>query len=280
MPNPEQLPHLLKLLSDDSETVQKALLKALLEFGPALDSELDRLAEPPDQEQRDQIKILFEEHAQKTLFEKWPHWQDCESEEEQLESALSILAEYQSGVFCKLTLKDLLDELAEEYRTTYKTEDQNVFTLSEFLFREKKISGAKEDYYHPDNSNLIFVIENKCGIPISLACVYILVGARLGMLIEGCNFPHHFLARVYVNDEILFVDCFHQGMFYRETELIKMAQGTENEFKEVLKMDTNPEVIVARILNNLVTAYETQKDTANSHLMARLLHSMTDPPEM
>ncbi|MSR76999.1 MAG: hypothetical protein EXS63_02060 [Candidatus Omnitrophica bacterium] len=278
MSDPKQLPHLLRLLSDDSETVQQALLRALLEFGSTLESELDHLKEPPTPEQRDQIKSLLSEHAKIIFLEKWPHWQECDSDEEQLESALSILAEFQNGVSCPLTLKDLLDELAEEYREAFAAENRNVFTLAEFLFRQKEIQGATEDYYHPRHSNLVYVIENKRGIPISLTCLYMLVGVRLGMAIEGCNFPQHFLARVAVNDEMLFVDCFNQGMFYREAELLKMAQGTAAEVREILRMDANPEGIVARILNNLVTAYETQGDSAASHLMLHLLQAMTDHP--
>ena len=46
MPDPEQLPHLLRLLDDESTTVQKAVAEALSAFGPSLEQELAQLPEP------------------------------------------------------------------------------------------------------------------------------------------------------------------------------------------------------------------------------------------
>ncbi|HLE33186.1 MAG TPA: hypothetical protein VJB38_11320, partial [Bacteroidota bacterium] len=42
-PDPKQLPHLLRLLDDDSPVVQETIVKELLAFGPSLQRELERL---------------------------------------------------------------------------------------------------------------------------------------------------------------------------------------------------------------------------------------------
>ncbi len=56
--------------------------------------------------------------------------------------------------------------------------------------RESVLGGTETmDYGDPQNSNLVHVITRRAGLPISLACVYILVGQRMGLAIEGCNFP-------------------------------------------------------------------------------------------
>lgn len=59
MPSNSQLPHLLKLLDDDSETVRQSVTQALRAYGPQLNSELAQLAEPPDQDQMIQIQKLM-----------------------------------------------------------------------------------------------------------------------------------------------------------------------------------------------------------------------------
>ena len=63
MSNTEQLPHLLKLLDDDSETVRQSVAQALRAFGPHLNNELAQLDEPPDQNQMTQIQQLIEAHT-------------------------------------------------------------------------------------------------------------------------------------------------------------------------------------------------------------------------
>lgn len=62
MPFPEQIPHLLKLLDDESDTVRRAVAEALAAFGPSLQQELARLTEPPDEGQVQQIQDLLRRH--------------------------------------------------------------------------------------------------------------------------------------------------------------------------------------------------------------------------
>ena len=64
MPDTSQLPHLLKLLDDESATVQKAVAGALAAFGPELYAELGRLSAPPNELQLLQIRQLVAAHTE------------------------------------------------------------------------------------------------------------------------------------------------------------------------------------------------------------------------
>ncbi|MBT3605434.1 MAG: heat shock protein HspQ [Candidatus Latescibacteria bacterium] len=59
MPDTSQLPHLLKLLDDDSETVRQSVAQALRAFGPYLKNELAQLPVPPNEAQIIQIHELI-----------------------------------------------------------------------------------------------------------------------------------------------------------------------------------------------------------------------------
>ena len=60
MPDPTQLPHLLRLIDDESEPVRKAVANALAEFGSSLADELALLAKLPDEAQMRIIHELLE----------------------------------------------------------------------------------------------------------------------------------------------------------------------------------------------------------------------------
>lgn len=82
-----------------------------------------------------------------------------------------------------------------------------VEVLAQYLGRELRLRGNDAQYYSIDNSLLPRVIETRLGIPISLSLVYILVGKRARVEIEGVALPGHFVAR----HEDVFFDPFHGG---------------------------------------------------------------------
>ncbi|MBI4436633.1 MAG: hypothetical protein HY590_04395 [Candidatus Omnitrophica bacterium] len=270
MPDPKKLPYLLKLLEDESQLVQEAVLKELAAFGPSLEEELARLPEAMNAQKRQVLKTLLADDERKWLKQIWPSWFRLEGDREKLEAALTLLSEFQSGRHYPAKLKALLDVLSEEYQASTPQKDEA--TLADFLFKVKQLKGAEEDYYNPQNSNLIYVIEKKRGIPISLACVYILVGHRLGLNVEGCNFPGHFLARIRPEGHTIFVDCFNDGTFLEEKEILAMNTDSFQSLKEIFDADTDAETMMNRVLRNLVGAYQQAGDAANSYLMFELLN--------
>ena len=149
-----------------------------------------------------------------------------------------------------------------------------MYTLSRFLFREKGLKGTGEsDYYNPFNSNLVYVVQKRRGIPISLVCIYILIGRRVGLKIEGCNFPGHFLARTYFKDRLVLVDCFNGGQFLDEETILTMNQKEASSMvKKVIRAPTDAKTIMERVLLNLIRAYQEVDNAKNERLIRRLLN--------
>jgi len=142
------------------------------------------------------------------------------------------------------------------------------------LFKEKKLRGDESDYYNTQNSNLVYVIQQRKGIPISLAAVYMLVGMRLGLKIEGCHFPGHFLARIFLNEKRMFVDCFNRGNVVGEKDLLSIKGGTFKGMSRILREDTDIQMIVRTFLANLIRSYQIQDDKINSEMLMRMFNAM------
>ncbi|HLA68444.1 MAG TPA: transglutaminase-like domain-containing protein [Bacteroidota bacterium] len=269
VPDPKQLPHLLKLLDDDSPVVQETIVKELLAFGPSLQRELARLKITLSKDQQQLITRLLDEHNQKWLRDLWPTLRDIEDDKEMLESALGWIAEFQHGRAYPGKLTELLDKLSEEFESANRKQD--ALTLAHFLFTKKQLRGTEADYYNPLNSNLVYVIEQKRGIPISLAAIYILVAARLGFDVEGINLPGHFLARASVGKQNYIVDCFKGGRCLDVNDLITLNNGALLPLSDLLQLECDATAIVARTLRNLVHAYEQEQSTSNASFMKELL---------
>lgn len=131
--------------------------------------------------------------------------------------------------------------------------------LSRRFFAELGFSGNREAYYDPRNSYLNQVIERRTGIPITLAILYIAAGRRLGLPLEGVNFPLHFLVRCPAVPSALLVDPFDGGALVTPEDLRTRLEGGAEIPGEELDLEqgmrATPRQIMARLLRNLRMIY-------------------------
>ncbi|MBX7257954.1 MAG: transglutaminase-like domain-containing protein [Candidatus Hydrogenedentes bacterium] len=271
-----QLPHLVRLLDDESPGVRDQVLRELLAFGPALEDELRACDVELTPAQRGHLSnVLVHYRAMETRREAWRKWRTLPSPYAQLETAFEILGQIQYGWAPPVRLSDLLNDLAKEFLSTARPRDP--ISLSRFLFAAKQLQGNVDDYYHPLNSNLYHVIQEKRGLPISLACIFMLVGVRVGVTVFGCNLPGHFLARGVMNGANLYFDCFNGGRLLTANELNHLKSRLGPAVEHVLVEAPSSVDIMRRVLLNLVNAYEANSDPDMGQLMTDLLNELSDP---
>lgn len=193
-----------------------------------------------------------------------------------LETALLALCDWQNGAGSGARGRELLDEIALEFGdfeppTGLENSGGEAAALAYFLFEWKNLRGAApEDYYHPQQSNLTATLETGMGLPITLACIFILVGRRVGLSIHGCSFPGHFLARDGQTRRIF--DPFNGGRALSAREVGALKRAAPEEMNEAAPARE----IVARVLRNLSVAYYQSGESEKSALMLSLLPLMED----
>lgn len=192
-----------------------------------------------------------------------------------LESALLALCDWQSGSGTGARGRELLDEMAIEFGDFEFPDDarrgewSEAAALAYFLFDFKRLCGApSEYYYHPLQSNLTAALESGHGLPITLTCIFILVGRRVGLPIQGCSFPGHFLARDGRTQRVF--DPFNGGRALSPREVGALQRAAPGEMSEAAPARD----IVARVLRNLSVAYYQSGESDKSALMLSLLRSM------
>ena len=134
-----------------------------------------------------------------------------------------------------------------------------VRALNGLLFDEEGFRGNLEDYYDPRNSFLNDVLDRRTGIPITLSTLYIEVGRRAGLDVEGIGLPGHFVVRV---DGTL-VDPFHNGMVLSEEDCQKRLDriyGGRLKLDDTMLAACERKAILARTLGNLKAIYTKAGD--------------------
>lgn len=269
MPDINNLKYLVKLVDDESLEIRRDVLAELSKYGIGLEQALVDNDILPNESQLKFLTPLFIKLRKNYLKNNWDTIFTIPDEFLQLEQALDLIIKFQFGLAYSKKLGDSLDKLANEFRDKFP--DGNELDLSNFLFEFKKLHGTDEDYYNPLNSNLIHVLENKSGIPISLALIYILIGHRLGLRIEGCNFPGHFLAKTFQNDEMVLIDCHNGGRLIYEKDLPLVVEESIETVVKIIRTKTYSNQIIRRILNNLVNAYTHDNNRELMDFFKRLI---------
>jgi hypothetical protein len=266
----EQLPHLIRLLEDESEVVRGQIFQELVSYGPSLEEELRRAQITLSPAQREIIAALFEQGNRDWISERWSSWFEVRDDKLKLEMALGLVAQYLHGIRRRVELDRALDALVAEYRATHEARD--VQLLARFLFTTKGITGADQtDYFNPMHASLLHAIEERRGIPITLCALYILVGHRLGLDIEGCNFPGHFLALAFTNHQKHVVDCYNGGLFLSERDFTALSPTVTIDMTQLFQMECDATTIVLRVLRNLMNAYQRQQRTSSVEFIGQLM---------
>lgn len=157
-----------------------------------------------------------------------------------------------------------LDQMARDLGAELPGEvapDALIVALNRFLFDIQGFTGNSADYYDPRNSYINEVLERRTGIPISLSIVYMELGRRVGLPLEGVSFPGHFLVACPVPGGKLVLDPYSRGIslgredLERRLEQLYGAEVLERvDLADLLKPAAKRDILV-RLLRNLKSVY-------------------------
>jgi hypothetical protein len=151
--------------------------------------------------------------------------------------------------------------------TAGATPREKVNCLARYLGWEERLTGNSHHYYHPRNGYLPWVMEFRQGLPITLTLVYMLVGLRLNLHVEGVAAPGHFLARL---NGIIF-DPYHQGRILSEGEWDMIASEVPPGQRGFLAKACTPAQMMHRMLISLRNCYVKGDDVEHRRTMDHYL---------
>ncbi len=150
-----------------------------------------------------------------------------------------------------------VDEMADEVRESLPENADATArreALHKYLFEENGFHGGRTEYYHRANSHLNRVIDDREGLPITLSILYMELGRRLDLKIEGVGLPGHFVVKhVVEEDHQQLIDVFDRGTLLSRED----AAGIVASFarRAMIDDDLRGQTVVeilSRVLNNLI----------------------------
>ena len=232
------------------------LLATLLSEGDAASAGLMRRAADLA-EQAAQLEALASiVHARRTLDELSRLLRKADDETDLFHAAL-LIAKLDNPDLDVAASRQELDRLAADIRKRIPDgadSDATLAVLNRVLFDELGFHGSRGDYYNRSNSYVNEVLDDREGIPISLAVVYMELARRLGIDVAGVGFPGHFLVRYQPSQgEPQWLDIFDRAAVRTRDDL---AADRRNEAGEDLTdadlAIVGTRAILVRMLGNLL----------------------------
>ncbi|HSP43957.1 MAG TPA: transglutaminase-like domain-containing protein [Luteolibacter sp.] len=270
-PSSAELAALIRLLDDETPEVRRRVAERIALCGGDLSEWLASSSISLDDAGRRTLAELLRPARRAALRRDWlapSGGADAMRDDwDQLEAMLRVISDFlHDGVTIRQPLSDALDLLAEEAEAEGVS---NARELRKFLFADGRLSANQEDYDSPNNSDLAWCVEEGRSNPLGLAVIFILVAKRLDFVVEGVNFPGHFLTRIYEDGYPIIVDCFDGGQLHLQSTLLESPELSREE-RDHLRRAATTGTILLRLLNNLVAALDAAKRPDDARLVRDL----------
>ncbi|MCD0459521.1 trypsin-like peptidase domain-containing protein [Roseiconus lacunae] len=250
----------LPKLPIDSVTEQQRTLLAQTPF--LTKRELNRQAKQLEQ-QADRLRQFADDIETRTTIDELSKLDQTEPDQRLLRGAL-LIAKLDHPQLEVSAYRDRINEMADDIRAMFPDDADDAAklrSLDQYLFEEFGYHGSRQEYYHPANSHLNRVIDEREGLPITLSVLYIELAWRLGVTVEGVGLPGHFIVRHQSESQTSYIDVFDRGKRLTDgqiSQIVSLHTGRQPIDSDL--QAATPRQILVRMLNNLIGSAGRKND--------------------
>lgn len=211
------------------------------------------LVEAEDVEARVRVRRLLQNIERQSWFARWDEFASGVVD---LEEGMFLLCELQRPLANLGALRREIDAWAAALAPRIESLGPRrvVEELREFFHGDLAFRGNRRSYNDPENSFLDAVVRRRLGIPITLCAVWLLVGRRLDLPLEGVGLPGHFILRMRAARSLL-VDPFHGGRIVTRRDCVDRIQAMGYAYEASLLEPVGDRRMLLRCLGNLAHAH-------------------------
>ncbi|WP_276497994.1 transglutaminase-like domain-containing protein [Pontibacter litorisediminis] len=151
-----------------------------------------------------------------------------------------------------------------------------VKSLNNVLFREKRFSANTKNFHSPANSMLHLVLETKRGNPLTLCVIYMTLAQRLNMPVYGVNLPNLFILTYKLGDLQFYINVYNKGLILSKADIDNYILQLSLNPVDIFYEPCDNLDIVKRALRNLAFSFEKMDDPEKATEVTKLLDVITD----
>lgn len=274
---------LVKLLEDPDPFVQQHVLHRLNELGDAVIPILDEArSEERDPSNKARLqKMVHELSSVHVELEMADRINAGIENLVDLENAMFSLSKYENPLLDVQPYRAYLDSLAASAFDRIQHESDPRIRVEDFLgymFKEAGFHGNLEAYHAPSNSYIHHTLENKTGLPLTLAMVLLFVARRVQLSLHGMNMPIHFMLLYRMDRETLFIDPFGEGQLATYDQCYYFLKQNGITPRADHFRPAPPKDMFLRTLRNLIFSYQKYADTERVNQIQLLLSMLELDP--
>ncbi len=269
-----EIKSLLTLLDDESAIVYEAVRARLLEIGkpglPYLNPDLFTGQILMQQRAAEIVETIVSARFQdqlRSFVNKNPVIGD-------LEEGIILLARQRYPYADAMMIQERLTAMSRELRSRIDAQApplECVQTVSNYFGTELGFTGNTENYYDEQNHYISRVMESKLGSPILLSILYMIVGHKINLPIQGLGLPGRFIVRFDYPSTPVYIDPFDRGKILSRAECeLLIANSGRMPLEEYFQPMTTLKII-ERVFRNLILSCEQRGDPAKAELYSRYI---------
>nr|WP_321451889.1 transglutaminase-like domain-containing protein [uncultured Carboxylicivirga sp.] len=282
----ERIQALISLLDDPNEeiysSVESELLKERVDIVPELEEAWENSFSNLFQER---IEGIIHNIQLKDIYSELKKW--LKTDHQDLLQGVYLVCKYQYPELALSNITDVLAQLKKEIwleLNEHLTSLEKIRVVNHVLFDEHKYSRNTSRFLAPENNFISEVLTTRKGNPISLSIIYSLLCNQLGLPVFGVNLPKNFILAfmdesavveegsiVDTTSVMFYINPINKGAVLGRKEIEYFIKQQKLELKDEYFLPCDNEVIVRRLFNNLVNAYENKGDEAKKKEVAHFL---------
>ncbi|MHC4262362.1 MAG: transglutaminase family protein, partial [Planctomycetota bacterium] len=289
-PDPTELAALVDLLADPDTGIADSVSARLTQHGEQARPALERAARDLDALRRSRARRLLEALARSATLGRLEVLAGRRVFD--LEQGLSVLGELAGTPEEVRSSLHLLDDWSERVVAHINsgaepaTGFDRPMALVEILAGEVGLSGAHDDYHHPDHVHLHRTIERRRGLPLTLTAIYMFVARRAGLRATPVALPGHVLLRLHSENRSMLVDPFDAGRVRTRKDCLQYLTERGLALRPDWFADATDEAMFQRQLVNLAHSHRLRGRSAEAEELMRVasivargrgLHPAADP---
>lgn len=256
---------LLRLLDDESPTVESALVEEFRRMEDLGLFMLRRLARSDDAAQSARARYYMEKAYGPNPSEAFTRY--IRSLNYDLETGVVMLNKVVAANLDPAQIWPQIEQMATRCRELMAppcTMIEKCRILNRVIFHENGFRGDYDNYEDPLNCLIDQVLRRKRGIPITLSILYLAVARRCGVELEPVGLPGRFLVGCFMDGEAFYIDPYEKGVIRTQDE-VREILASNKVFVETALMGPTPVAeVLCRCCRNLVRAFTLRNNPARA----------------